>query len=166
MRVVGSIPTGTTTVVFCVICCIMLCMKSTHHIGNIGELRVMLEAAKLGYIVSTPHGHDARYDLIIDVGTKLLRTQVKTVRSNGKVVMVQTSSVGKQLGKNTTKQYTASEIDLIAVVDLTTDKCAFLPISLVGDGMHCINLRLTLPANNQLTNIRWFDDYSSIEILT
>lgn len=131
---------------------------NTHDSGNIGEIKVMLEAARRGYIVSVPHGHNSRYDLIIDRRNVLLRVQVKTVQSDGLVVKMLGRSVGKLDGNLITKTYTADEIDAIAVYDITTDMLAFVPIMLMTS-LHEFTLRIAPTANNQKAGINWFSDY-------
>jgi hypothetical protein len=134
-------------------------MKTTHEIGNIGEARVIFEAAKRGYTVCIPQGHDARYDLVVDIDGKLCKVQVKTTKSDGHVVKVNTRSVGKLDGEIIAKKYTEQEVDWIVVYDITTDKCAFVPASLLGTGRYALALRITPSSNNQNKFIRWFSDY-------
>ena len=46
--------------------------------GNVTELKCILKLTELGFKVSKPVFDDARYDLIIDTGKRLLKIQVKT----------------------------------------------------------------------------------------
>lgn len=134
---------------------------NTHTLGNIGEARVMFEAVKRGYTVCVPHGHDTRYDLVVDRCGKLERVQVKTTQSDGKCVTVRTRSVGKMDGHVIAKQYTAVEVDWIVVYDITSDRCAFIPADALNDGRYSINLRLQPTASNQEKKVSWFSDYET-----
>jgi len=48
--------------------------------GDASEALVAADILRNGYGVAYPHGHEQKYDLIIDVGWHLLRTQIKTAR--------------------------------------------------------------------------------------
>lgn len=51
-------------------------MFEKYQKGEIAQLMVQVRATQLGYIVSKP-AIEARYDLIIDLGSRLERAQVK-----------------------------------------------------------------------------------------
>lgn len=120
----------------------------------------MYEAAKRGYIVCVPHGHDCRYDIIIDKKGILERVQIKTIRSDGNMVVIPCRSTGKNVGKCTTKKYTSEQIECIIVYDLTTDRIAYIPVSSFV-GHDNITLRYVPAANNQVKGVRWFADYEN-----
>lgn len=135
-------------------------MNITHEVGNVGELRVAYEAARRGYTISIPFGHDAKYDLVVDRGGILQRVQVKTVTSDGKVIKVHTRSPGRVDGKVNINKYTSADIEWIVVVDLTSDVCLFVPASELGStGKDAMSFRITLPKNNQRKNVRFVEDY-------
>ena len=48
--------------------------------GDASEALVAADILRNGYDVAYPHGHEQKYDLIIDVGWDLLRVQIKTAR--------------------------------------------------------------------------------------
>ena len=53
---------------------------NTHHTvvkGDVAVAAVVFDLTKRGYIVSTPLTENSPYDLVCDVGDKLLRLQVK-----------------------------------------------------------------------------------------
>ena len=52
-------------------------MKDTNHKGNVAEMVIATEAMKLGVDVMKPLGEHTRYDLIFDLGSRLLRVQCK-----------------------------------------------------------------------------------------
>lgn len=52
--------------------------NNTQRKGNLTEYKCFLKCLETGYVVSKPMFDNARYDFILDTGTKLLRIQVKT----------------------------------------------------------------------------------------
>ena len=52
-------------------------MKDTNHKGNVAEMVIATEAMKLSVDVMKPLGEHTRYDLIFDLGSRLLRVQCK-----------------------------------------------------------------------------------------
>lgn len=116
----------------------------------------MAEAIKRGYKVAIPFGEDWRYDLIVLRNGKLERVQCKYTESNGKVVVVRCRSLN-----NWSKiKYKSTDIDWLAVYDKTTDKCYFVPASMLGIlGRAQINLRITPTGNKQIKLILWAKDF-------
>jgi len=55
-------------------------MNENLQKGALTEQKCILKCIELGLTVSKPVFDNARYDLIIDTGTKLLKVQVKTSR--------------------------------------------------------------------------------------
>ena len=57
--------------------------------------------------------------------------------------------------------YTADNIDWLAVYDVTSDRCYYIPAVEFKDGMWCMHLRLTPPARRR-KNVRFAKDYVSL----
>lgn len=108
-----------------------------------------------GYKVAIPVGEDWRFDLVVLKDEKLVRVQCKYVTSNGEVIVVPCRSSNNW----SVKRYTQDEIDWIAVYDATTDKCYYVPSSLLGTGRDCVSLRITPPKTQQIKGIRWAKDF-------
>lgn len=126
--------------------------------GSIGEAMVMSEALRRGYQVALPFGEDWRYDLIVLRKGKLDRVQCKYTCSNGDIVTVRCRS----LNNWNTIIYCQNDIDWLAVYDLTTDRCYFIPSTMLGDkGRASINLRLTPTKNKQKKLILWAKDFTA-----
>ena len=128
--------------------------------GDLAELKVAADLADRGYRILFPYGEDVPYDLVAETGSWLMRVQVKYTKSNGKVVTVRCYS--QSLTNGRVKQvtpYTAETIDCIAVYDKTSDRCYYIPASILGSGRFVLNLRLQPAANNQQIGIRRADDY-------
>jgi hypothetical protein len=78
------------------------------------------------------------------------------------VVLVRCRSMSLTNGKvRSTKKYTASTIDWIAVYDATTERCFYLAASELGEGRACIHLRLTPARSGRRLGIRDATDYLS-----
>ena len=50
--------------------------------GDTSELTVQLDISRRGWIVSLPISRDAVYDLLVDLGDKIVKVQVKTMCGN------------------------------------------------------------------------------------
>lgn len=85
----------------------------TTAIGGIAEMYAAIYFVKRKYIVSRPLFDNARYDLLIDNGRKILKVQVKSRKSkNGRVVIELYSSHGKQRGH---RNYKNGDFDLLFI---------------------------------------------------
>jgi len=124
--------------------------------GDLGVSRVIHEALKLGLSISIPFSENQRYDLIIDRNGTLERVQVKTT-SSGEVLKVVCESKAERCNY----RYTQDDFEWLVTYDLTTDKCYYIPSSMLGEGRRTIQLRLAPPKNNQSKGILWAKDFMS-----
>jgi len=132
-------------------------MAETKRKGDIGEAMIMADVLKRGYKVALPVGEDWRYDLVVLRLGRLERVQCKYVESDGKVIQVPCRSANQ----HSVHKYTEDELDWISVYDLTSDKCYYIPSTMLGvKGRATIHLRLTTPLSNQQKGILWASDYS------
>jgi hypothetical protein len=93
----------------------MRSMHDTNHKGNVAEMIIATEAMKLGVGVIKPLSEHTRYDLIFDLGSRLLRVQCKWAPLTGEVVVVRlVSSRYTSGGRQIRTKYTAAEIDAVA----------------------------------------------------
>lgn len=138
-------------------------MSSTKKIGDAAELAVAADLAARGYGVSLPFGEDCDYDLIVDRGGQLDRIQVKHGESRGIRLEVRCRSHSLTNGRvRRTKHYTAATIEWLAVFDVTTRRCFYVPASELGKGRSLLTLRLAPAANGQIAGTRWADNYTEI----
>ena len=90
--------------------------------------------SKLGIDVYRPVAEGGRYDMIFDVGMKLVRVQCKwAARGTSDVLVVRCyrSANSRRLRR---RRYTREEIDAFAAYCLELDRCFFIPIELMrGD---------------------------------
>jgi hypothetical protein len=63
-----------------------------NHKGNVAELAIATEAAKLGLSVLKPLTEHERFDLVLGIGGRLLRVQCKSGSRQGDVINVRLRS--------------------------------------------------------------------------
>jgi PD-(D/E)XK endonuclease len=133
-------------------------MLSTNQKGAIAESAIVYEAIKLGMEVYRPVVEGGRYDLILDTGSRLLRTQCKWATRKGDVLVVRLSTCRHTPRGYIKTTYTADEIDGIAVWCDDLRECYFIPIADV-DGQGFLHLRLAPARNNQELLVHWAAEY-------
>ena len=139
-------------------------MLTTDQKGNIAEMAVTLAAARLGIVVFQPAGEGSRYDLIFDLGTRLLRVQCKWAPLQGDIVLLRCLSTRRTAEGLRSKRYTAAEIDAFAAYCPEVDACYLVPLERVA-GQRQMHLRLSDARNGQRGAIVWARDFefSSID---
>jgi hypothetical protein len=136
----------------------MFVSLTTDQKGAIAETAVAHAAAKLGIDVYRPIAEGGRFDLIFNLGSRLLRVQCKwAVRRKG-VLNVRCYLCRRSADGLLYRRYTAREVDAIAAYCAETDRCYLLPVDLV-DGHGLLSLRLEPTRNGQKRGIRWADDF-------
>lgn len=131
---------------------------STDQKGNVAEQALVLAATRLGLPVLRPTGEGARYDLVLDLGSRLLRVQCKWARREGEVIVMRCQSARRAREGLRSRSYTTQEVDAFAAYCADNDECYLLPIELVA-GRRQIQLRLTPPRNNQRGAIVWAREF-------
>jgi hypothetical protein len=132
--------------------------------GDTAELRVAFDLRRRGYLILFPFGEDCDYDLVIERDGGLERVQVKYTESDGVVIVVKCSSHSLTNGRiRQTKHYTADTIDWLAVYDRTSDRCYYIPAVELADGRSQLHLRLTPARNNQVSKIRFAEEYVDLD---
>lgn len=104
----------------------------------------------------TEHG---RYDLIFDLGYRLMRVQCKWAPRVGDVVLVKSRcSYHSPTRGYVRSTYTADEVDAIAAYCHDNHRCYFLPIEEIS-GIGHVSLRLSPARNGQRAGVRMAADY-------
>src|SRR5438128_1253720 len=129
-----------------------------NHCGAIAEAAIALEAVKRDIPVLKPIFMDARYDLVFDLGTKLLRVQCKWARRRGNVVDVKARTCRRVAGGFERTTYSPDEVDAIGAYCPELNRCYLVPISIFPKG-GCLYLRLEPSKNNQERGVKWAADY-------
>ncbi len=117
-----------------------------------------IRAFELGFVPSRPL-YDARYDLVIDNGKKLIRAQVKY--ANSKPTNAEGAVVVKleyQNRKKKTYTYQNSEVDVLIVYIPEIDKLCLFP-SRVFVGKRKLSIRISKAKNNQKQRVIAAEDY-------
>ena len=130
---------------------------TTNQKGVLAEAAIAKEAAKLGIIVLRPLD-DARYDLVLDLPTGLMRVQCKWAVRNGDVVVIRCRTCRRGRDGLIHGAYKQGEIDAIAGYCAELDTCYLLPLSLSVDRA-AVQLRLAPTLNNQRRLINWAKDF-------
>ena len=123
-------------------------MESPNVKGAVAELAVELAATKLGIPVLKPVAEHGRYDMGFEIGTQILRVQVKSARvvRNGTALLISTETARRTASGYMRTKYAPGEIDLLAAYAHELDKCYLLPADLACD-RRALQLRL-VPARN------------------
>lgn len=132
-------------------------MLTTNQKGAVAEAAVAFEAVKLGIGVYRPLS-DERYDLIFDLGDRLVRVQCKWASTRGDVIVVPLYSSRRTAEGLRRMCYTADQVDAFAAYSPETERCYFAEFEEVG-GRQALNLRLRPSKNNQSAGVRWARDY-------
>jgi len=133
-------------------------MASTKRKGDLGELKVAADLLSKGYQVAIPFGEDSKYDLIVDRQGNLERVQVKCTKSDGQKIIVPCRSSNNW---NVIK-YTERMFEWLAIYDITTDSCYYIPSKIMKNGRSAINLRIIPAANGQKKGIHYASDYTAM----
>jgi prevent-host-death family protein len=133
-------------------------VDNPNHKGNVAELAIATEAARLGLSVLKPLTEHERYDLALGIGGQLLRVQCKWANHNGDVVHIHVGRCRSSRGKYIRATYREDEIDALAAYCQALDGCYLLPASMVV-GKHVVNLRTAPARNNQRAAINFAVDY-------
>jgi prevent-host-death family protein len=127
--------------------------------GNIAELAIAAEAARLNLSVLKPMTEHERYDLALVICGRFFRVQCKWGFCDGDKILVRlTSSYHSPTRGYVTKTYAADEVDLVAVYCEATGKSYLLPIETVA-GLGLFTLRLSPARNNQRAALNFAADY-------
>jgi hypothetical protein len=131
---------------------------TTNQKGAIAETAIVHAAARLGIGVSRPVHEGLRYDLVFDLGCRLLRIQCKTARLRGDVLSIPVHSARRTADGFVKRPYSWEEIDAIAAYAPELGRSYLL---LIRDFNHrsYVQLRLKEARNNQRTSIHWASDY-------
>ena len=133
-------------------------MLTTDQKGAIAETAITHAAIKLGINVYKPAMEGGRYDMIFEVGTRLVRVQCKWAPRHGDVVVLRCYSARRNRDGLLRRVYTDGEIDAFAAYCQEIERCYFLPFELFL-GRKQVHLRLGPCKNNQNLGVNWAADF-------
>jgi hypothetical protein len=131
---------------------------TTDQNGAIAETAIIHAAVKLDVGVFKPISDGERYDLIFDIGSRLLRVQCKWAPRYGDVIAVRTYSSRRAANGNRKRSYTGEEVDVMAVYCHDVQQCYLLLLDHF-DGRTHFQLRLAPSRNNQRLRINWASEF-------
>lgn len=126
--------------------------------GNVAELKIAAEAARLGSPVLTPMTEHERYDLVFELAGQIVRVQCKSAPRHGDVVAVRFVTNRRGATGYVRTKYTAEEIDAVAAYCPEVDECYYLPMSVIA-GTTGIHLRLAPTRNGQQAAVHFAAEY-------
>jgi prevent-host-death family protein len=128
--------------------------------GGIAELEIAAAAARLGVPVLKPLTDGGRYDLVFEIGRRLLRVQCKwaSLAEDRSTIKVRMGGSRCTPHGYVLSSYSEDEIDLLAAYCGELDRCFLLPVALVA-GRREIVLRIASPRNAQRACINLAKDY-------
>lgn len=127
-----------------------------YELGNTSEGIVLSAYLNAGFTVSIPFGTGASYDLVVDVGSRLLKIQVKTAWINKGCV--QYKSQRRQPGPGLTRRsYRNCEVDYFVAYCPANGNLYTVPAENHGGQGR---LRLAPVKNGQAQLVRWASDYT------
>jgi len=130
--------------------------RNPKAVGELSEAAVVYHLVRAGYVLARPLGDNARWDLIIEHGERLLRVQVKTGRLNRSgAVFFPTCSSQAHRGRGRLSYHGQCELFAVYCPDL--DETYLVPVD--GTGGRGCSLRVRPTANNQTRGVRWAADY-------
>lgn len=127
--------------------------------GNVAELAIAMEAARLGLEVYKPMTEHGRCDLVFGIAGRFWRVQCKWGACAGDKIQVRLrSSYHSPTRGYVIKTYGRSEVDLVAVHCADTGRC-YLLFPDVFEGRSTIWLRTGRTRNGQRAALHWATDY-------
>lgn len=132
-------------------------MLTTDQKGIVAETKIAAAALAAGVGVARPLG-DERYDLIFDLGDRLLRIQCKWAVKSKDVIIIRCRRVRRGREGLIRRPYRVGEIDAIVGYCAENDACYYLPVELSVERA-AVQLRLAPTLNNQSVGVKWARDY-------
>ena len=134
--------------------------KSTQYVGQLTEQKCFVKCLEEGYSISKPLFDNARYDFILDTGSKLLRIQVKSSSWNEDHSAFTFNGYSQHSTGNGNKRmkYTNKEIDYF----MTEKDSKFYLYPAEEEGFVSKCLRITSKQNQ--SQIKWAKNYEFEEV--
>ncbi len=124
--------------------------------GDIGQLIAAKEFLRRGWHVAFPYGENMKYDLIIEKEGIMKRVQVKACFPKKGSLRINFRSSNNW----SVVQYTKSDFDLVAAVDLESERVYFIPPDKFSSCM--LNIRIDQAKNCQMKNINFAENFLQI----
>jgi hypothetical protein len=120
--------------------------------GAIAEAKIYAAAVEAGIVAARPLTEGRRYDLIFDVGPRLLRVQCEWAKRKGDVIVLRTRTSRYTPSGYVWTTYAAHVVDGIAAYCPDLDQCLYVPIEEIA-GKAVAHLRLSPARNGQRAGV-------------
>jgi hypothetical protein len=136
---------------------------ASHHTkdkGDLGVLKAQLDLFEQGFTIFLPQTEHCPFDLVAYKDLEFQRVQVKyrALDRFGKIDVKFSTCWADKRGTHTSA-IDKSEVDIYCVYCPDTDECYYLRPSEFGSN---VSLRVEVPKNNQLKNVRFAADYRGV----
>ena len=132
---------------------------NSNQKGDIAEAEIAACAIREGCIVARPLTDHPPYDLVLEVGRRLMRVQCKWAALRRDVIEIRIARCSYSPTKGYVRSiYRPDEIDAIAAYCEKLDQCYLVPIEVL-DGQNWLSLRLSPPKNGQKAAIHFATEY-------
>jgi prevent-host-death family protein len=132
--------------------------ESSNHKGAVAEAKIAAAAIELGVPVLRPMTERGRYDLVFDLGSRLLRVQCKWAAFRAGVVQISVGGNYLSARGYVQSTYSDQDIDALAAYCAELARCYLLPVELVA-GKYAIHLRVQAAKNSQRAALNWAAQY-------
>ena len=104
-------------------------IRNPKQRGEWAELRFMAKAAEFGFQLNKPFGDSTRYDVVIDLGERFVRVQVKSTycRTRERKPKQNRSAFIAMLRSQQCQRYQLSDFDYLAVYVIPKDVWCIIP---------------------------------------
>lgn len=127
--------------------------RKTHIKGLMGELAFTYRMIEKGWKVFTPLDQNSRIDMILDIGGKLLKIQIKYCTPYRGCLRI---DLERRFRK--TNHFTMDDLDAVGVFDAVNSKCYLIPFDKIHPHQG-IWLRVQKSMNKQQKGIHWAGEY-------
>ena len=136
-----------------------------HHTktkGDLGVLKAQADLCGKGYLICIPLSEHTPFDIIIYKDKTFKRVQVKTrtIDKIGCITVKFEQSYSDRNGVHIQK-VDLDEIDLYCIYCIDNDTCYFFNPKNFANG-RSLALRVSIPKNNQFTNVNFASDYKEV----
>ncbi|MEA2449012.1 MAG: hypothetical protein QOG63_944 [Thermoleophilaceae bacterium] len=129
-----------------------------NQMGAIAEAKVAAAATQLDVTVLRPLFEDKRYDLVFDLGGRLVRVQCKSAPRKGGVIDLRARTSRRTATGYRRGTYSAADVDAVAGFCPQLDRCYLVPIDHFPPS-GALSLRLLPAKNNQLKGLHFAAEY-------
>ena len=130
---------------------------NSKDLGNTAELAAAKKLKSLGHTVSFPFGDNARYDLIFDDSSELVRAQIRKASKRDNYLVFKCYSNHRKNGEIVRDSFQDVEIDCFLVWYQKQDRVYKIPVSETPKTE--MRLRLEDTKNNQQKNVNYAENY-------